>query len=1184
MFVHLRIHTEFSVVDGTNRIEDIVGAAKADEQPALAITDLSNLFGTVKFYKQARGKGVKPLIGADLWVEVPGKDASAPPVRLLLLVQDRRGYLNLSELITRTWTKNVLRDKAIVKLEWLQELGEGLIALAGAQTGAVGQALLQGDQARAMECALYLARVFPHRFYLEVQRAGRADDERHVLCAVQLAARLKLPVVATHPVQFLNSDDYEAHEARVCISEGEILGNARRVRKFTREQYFKSQAQMSELFADIPSALANSVEIAKRCNLELELGKPMLPDYPTPEVDGVRLPIEAYFRHASHEGLKGRLLHLYPDAQLREEKRTEYVARLDFEINVILNMGFPGYFLIVGDFINWAKNNGCPVGPGRGSGAGSLVAYSLRITDLDPLQYNLLFERFLNPERVSMPDFDIDFCQGNRDRVIDYVKDKYGKEAVSQIVTFGTMAARAVIRDVGRVLDFPYGFCDSISKLIPNKPGQAVSLQLPPADRDKNDKMVYALEAEPILAERESKEEDVRTLLELARKLEGLTRNVGMHAGGVLIAPGKLTDFCPLYQQPGSDSAVSQYDKNDVEAIGLVKFDFLGLATLTILEIAREFIMQRHAGQESFAFENLPLDDAKVYRLFAEGKTEAVFQFESTGMQRMLKDARPTRLEDLIALNALYRPGPMDLIPTFVARKQGREEVIYPHPLVADMLSETYGIMVYQEQVMQTAQILGGYSLGGADMLRRAMGKKDADEMAKHREIFRDGAAKNSIDPAKADDIFDLMEKFAGYGFNKSHAAAYSLLAYHTAWLKVHYTAEFFCANMTIEMDDTDKLKVLFEDALRMGLSFEPPNVNRGTHRFEPVSDRQIRYGLSAIKGTGQQAIEAIVAAREGRGAGPLAGDNRPFSSLFDFCARVDRSRLNKRTVEALIKAGAFDTLQRNRASLLASVDLAFDFGSAMLANANQGSLFDLGGADDHGASKQEPDLLHALPWGVRAQLTMEKAAIGFYLSGHLFDESVAEVRRFAKRQISDLIDTREPQLLAGIITDYRVINGQRGKLALFKLDDKSGTVDARADEALMAAHRQLLKDDELVIVMGKLQPDRFAGGVQLTVTQMWSLEQARCRFGKYLGVTVNGCLPDVARLLAAHPPQREITEQGELLRGLGLRLSVMRPGLAGPISFDLQLGDEVRFYPSEAALASWRAQADAGRAVVVYE
>ena len=1169
MFVHLRIHTEFSVVDGTNRIDEIVGAAKADQQPALAITDLSNLFGTVKFYKQTRGKGIKPLIGADVWVEVPGKDASAPPARLLLLVQDKRGYLNLSELITRAWTKNVVRDQAVIKLAWLQELGEGLIALAGAQGGAVGQALIQGDQARATECALYFAGLFPHRFYLELQRAQRVDDERHVLAAVQLAARLKLPVVATHPVQFLTYDDYEAHEARVCISEGEILGNARRVRKFTREQYFKSQAQMLALFEDVPSALANSVEIAKRCNLVLELGKPMLPDYPTPEVDGVRLPIDAYFRHASHEGLAGRLLHLYPDEKLREQKRPEYVARLDFEINVILNMGFPGYFLIVGDFINWAKNNGCPVGPGRGSGAGSLVAYSLRITDLDPLQYNLLFERFLNPERVSMPDFDIDFCQSNRDRVIDYVKDKYGKEAVSQIVTFGTMAARAAIRDVGRVLDYPYGFCDSISKLIPNKQGQAVSLQLPPADRDKNDKMVYALEAEPILAERESKEEDVRTLLELARKLEGLTRNVGMHAGGVLIAPGKLTDFCPLYQQPGSESAVSQFDKNDVEAIGLVKFDFLGLATLTILEIAREFIIKRHAGQESFAFENLPLDDARVYKLFADGKTEAVFQFESTGMQRMLKDARPTRLEDLIVLNALYRPGPMDLIPTFVARKQGREDVIYPHPLVADMLSETYGIMVYQEQVMQTAQILGGYTLGGADMLRRAMGKKDADEMAKHRQIFRDGAAKNDIVEAKADEVFDLMEKFAGYGFNKSHAAAYSLLAYHTAWLKVHYTAEFFCANMTVEMDDTDKLKILFGDAVKMGISFESPDVNRGHYRFEPITDKSIRYGLGAIKGTGQQAIAAMVAAREEGG---------PFTSLFDFCVRVDKSKLNKRTVEALIKAGAFDNLHLNRAALLASVDRAFEFSAATQANANQGGLLDM--SDSHAASTQEPPLVEAMPWGVKTRLTHEKTAIGFYLSGHMFDEVELEVRKFAKRKIEDLIDSREPQLLAAIVGDLRVINGQRGKLALFKLDDKTAVMEATADEGVLNAHRNQLKDDELVIVQASLQPDRFAGGFRLKVTQVWDLEEARCRFGKYLRVAVNGTAPDVARMVRDFPPKRRDSEQGELVSGLAVRLSLRREGATA----ELHLGEAARFYPSDAALASWMAQADKGLAQVVYD
>ena len=679
MFVHLRLHTEFSVVDGSCRIDSVAAAAAADGQPALAITDLNNLFGAIKFYKAARGAGVKPIIGADIGLDGIGADAQAGS-RLVLLVQNQQGYLNLCELLARAHTRGASRVGPSVSWDWVRELGAGLIVLSGAQTGAVGQALVQGDRHRAHALALQLAAAFPHRFYIELQRAGRMDDEAHVAAAVQLAADIGLPVVATHPVQFTAPDDYEAHEARVCIADGEILGNARRVRRFTREQYFKSATQMQLLFADLPSALTNSVEIARRCNLSLSLGKPQLPEFPTPLVDGRQMTPEEYFRHTSHQGLRRRLARLYPDPALREQARARYEERLGFEIETILTMGFPGYFLIVADFINWAKNNACPVGPGRGSGAGSLVAYSLGITDLDPLQYNLLFERFLNPERVSMPDFDIDFCQANRDRVIDYVKLKYGRDAVSQIATFGTLAARAAIRDVGRVLDMSYSFCDSISKLIPNKPGTHITI-------------AGAIKAEPLLAERLAAEEDVRTLLALAQKLEGLTRNVGMHAGGVLIAPGKLTDFCPLYQQPGSESAVSQYDKDDVEAVGLVKFDFLGLATLTILEIAKDMIVRRHRAQEHFAYENLPLDDARVYKLFSDGQTEAIFQFESRGMQAMLRDARPTRLEDLIALNALFRPGPMELIPTFVARKHGREEVQYPHPMVASMLSETYGIM-----------------------------------------------------------------------------------------------------------------------------------------------------------------------------------------------------------------------------------------------------------------------------------------------------------------------------------------------------------------------------------------------------------------------------------------------------------------------------------------------------------
>jgi DNA polymerase III subunit alpha len=1160
-FIHLRLHSEFSVVDGTVRIEDTAKTAASFAQGALAITDFNNLFGTVKFYKETRGKGVKPIIGVELLLDAGTTEAGKEPVtsRIVLLAQNKTGYLNLCELISRGWTQNAVRANAVCKLAWLQELSEGLILLSGANAGPLGAALLQGDTARANELALQLATMFPHRFYIELQRAGRADDEAHVAAAVRLASRMKLPVVATHPVQFLKAEDYEAHEARICISEGEILGNARRVRKFTREQYFKSSEEMAQLFADVPSALANTLEIAKRCNITLELGKSKLPNFPTPLVNGQQLSADDYFRHVSHEGLKERLALLYPDAAEREKQMPRYLERLEFEMATILKMGFPGYFLIVGDFIQWAKANGCPVGPGRGSGAGSLVAYAMKITDLDPLQYMLLFERFLNPERVSMPDFDIDFCQANRDRVIDYVKAKYGKDAVSQIVTFGTMAARAAVRDVGRVMDMSYTFCDGISKLIPNKPGQHITLD-------------GALKAEPVFQERYDREEEVRTLVDMAQKLEGMTRNVGMHAGGVLIAPGKLTDFCPLYQQPGSDSAVSQYDKDDVEAVGLVKFDFLGLATLTILELAKDFIVQRHAGQKDFSFEAIPLNDAHTYKLFADGKTEAVFQFESRGMQGMLRDAKPTRLEDLIALNALYRPGPMDLIPSFVARKHGREEIEYPHPLVAEMLSETYGIMVYQEQVMQTAQILGGYSLGGADLLRRAMGKKKAEEMAEHRVIFRAGAEKNAIPEAKADEIFDLMEKFAGYGFNKSHAAAYSLLAYHTGWLKRHFTAEFFCANMTIEMDNTDKLKMLFEDAINhFGLTFEPPDVNRGFHRFEPVSDKVIRYGLGAVKGSGQQAVEAIIAARQ----------DGLFTSLFDFCARVERSKINKRTVEALIKAGAFDSLHLNRAALLASVDLAMDFAETLEANANQGGLFDM--MDSHAASTQEPPLVEAMPWGVKERLSLEKTAIGFFLSGHLFDESERELRQFVKLKVDDLMESREPRTVCGIVSDMRVINGQRGKLAIFKIDDKSGVIEATADEALLTANKAFLKDDELLIFEGKVQPDRFSGGLRMQVNRMWDIPAARAKFGRYLKVAVNGKAPDLERMVREFPPKKEETEQGTLLRGLPVRYAVWREGEGLNATAEIELGERAKFFPSDAALASWIAQAHAGNAQIVY-
>ncbi|AGX88567.1 DNA polymerase III subunit alpha [Candidatus Symbiobacter mobilis] len=1185
MFIHLRLHTEFSVIDGTVRVDEAIAAAVADAQPALAITDLGNLFGAVKFYKAARKAGVKPILGAEIWVAGPGKEDLS---RLLLLAQNRQGYLHLAELLTQAWTASASRTQAAVDIHALRRWNAGLIALSGAQHGPLGVALLAGDEPRAEHIAAEYAALFAGRFYIEIQRADRPDDAAHVAAAVALAHRMRLPVVATHPIQFITAADFEAHEARVCIAEGETLADPRRQRRFTREQYCKTSAQMQALFADLPAALANTVEIARRCNLSLDLGSPRLPHFPIPPIDGKVLDAEAYFRHVAHEGLRTRMEHLYPNPQEREKHWPRYRDRLEFELDTIVKMGFPGYFLIVGDFIHWAKTHGCPVGPGRGSGAGSLVAYSLLITDLDPLQYQLLFERFLNPERVSMPDFDIDFCQANRDRVIEYVKQKYGKEAVSQIATFGTMAARAAVRDVGRVLGLSYTFCDGISKLIPNKPGVAVTLQKPPAKRDPDDKLVYAVEAEPLLAQREEKEEDVRTVLELARKLEGLTRNVGMHAGGVLIAPGKLTDFCPLYQQPGSDAAISQFDKGDVESVGLVKFDFLGLATLTILELAKDMIIARHPTQRDFRLEDLPLHDPAVYRLFQQGATEAVFQFESRGMQGMLRDARPTCLEDLIALNALYRPGPMDLIPSFVARKHGRETVEYPHPLLQGILAETYGIMVYQEQVMQTAQVLGGYSLGAADMLRRAMGKKDADEMARHRQIFRDGAAQNGIDQAKADEVFDLMEKFAGYGFNKSHAAAYSLLAYQTAWIKVHFSAEFFCANMTVEMDDTDTLHALYQDATRMGLRFVAPDINRGTQRFEPLDDHTICYSLCAVKGSGGQAIAAIVAAREGQGVGPVAGDAGPFRSLFDFCARVDRSRVNKRTVEALVKAGAFDTLHGNhageRSRILASVDLAFEYAAAVAAHAKQAGLFDGDGGNDHGSVQREPELEQAAPWGVRERLGQEKQAIGFCLTGHLFEEVADEVRRFLPRTLAQLVDSREPQWLAGIVSGLRIVHGQRGRLGLFRLDDGTAAIEARADDQVLGQHRDALQDDALVFVEGKVQPDRFGGGWQINVQRVWGIEEARQHFAKHLLVRVQ-LSPgwgnaELAALLREHGMAP--TTNGASPQGLPVRLCVQCPSAQGTAVAEVQLAQTVR--PSSAALAQWCALVGEGAVEVVYE
>src|SRR5690349_5440019 len=849
-FVHLRLHTEYSIVDGMARVEDAVAAAAADGMPALAITDAGNLFGAIKFYEAARARGVQPIIGVDLWLT--NERNRDTPYRMALLARSREGYLRLCDLLTRAHSENHWRGRAEVRREWLKGL-TGLIALSGFERGDVGQALASGNREQALELARGWEADFPQGYYLEIQRVDPARAAPMVNATVSLASDLRLPVVATHPVQFIRREEYQAHEARVCIAQGYVLGDNRRPREFRPTQFFKTQAEMAELFADLPEALENSVEIARRCAFEFALGKSRLPAFPTPKGES----IEEFLRVAASRGLQQRLLQLYPDEAARNAASARYAERLEFEVKTIIQMGFPGYFLIVADFINWAKTHGVPVGPGRGSGAGSLVAYSLGITDLDPLRYDLLFERFLNPERVSMPDFDIDFCQDGRDRVIDYVKDKYGAQCVSQIATFGTMAAKAVVRDVGRVLSMPYGEVDRIAKLIPFELGMTLE---------------KALAVEPQLKQLMKDQEEVAELMALAQSLEGLARNVGMHAGGVLIAPGKLTDFAPLYSAEGSTAMVSQFDKDDVEKAGLVKFDFLGLTTLTILDWAVRYV--HLLGDTSFKLDDIPLDDKPTYQLLSRGAATAVFQLESRGMRDLLKKMKPDRFEDIIALVALYRPGPMDLIPDFVERKHGGR-FQYPDPRLEPILGPTYGIMVYQEQVMQIAQVLGGYSLGGADLLRRAMGKKKPEEMAKQRAIFKEGAARNGLTEAKADEIFDLMEKFAGYGFNKSHAAAYAVLAYQTAYMKVHHLAAFMAANLSLVMGDTDKVQVFYDDAKDHGLEILAPDVNASDYRFVPLDARRIRYGLGAVKGTGEQAIESIVQARSAAG---------PFRDLADFC------------------------------------------------------------------------------------------------------------------------------------------------------------------------------------------------------------------------------------------------------------------------------------------------------------
>lgn len=1034
-FVHLGIYTEFSITESIVRIPDLVNAAVKDQMPALALTDLSNLHAAVKFYNSCLKKGIKPLLGSTIRLD----DAQH---RATLLAMSEVGWKSLTEIVSRGFIEGQQLSIPCVQKEWVLEQHQDIIVLLG-QHSDVGQMLCSSNPQKAAPLLEAWLEKFGNRVYLALTRTDRPGEEDFIQEAAKLAAKYNVGVVAHNDVHFVEKEDFEAHEARVCIADGYVLADNRRPRTYSPEQHFKTSDEMIELFSDIPSAIENTYHIAKRCNVKLQLGTYFLPDYPIP--DGFT--IDTYFEHLSKVGLEERLNYLYPVEKRGEdwsEIRKPYDERIDYEVGIILKMGFPGYFLIVMDFIQWAKNNGVPVGPGRGSGAGSLVAYSLKITDLDPLRYDLLFERFLNPERVSMPDFDVDFCIAGRDRVIDYVSRTYGREAVSQIATFGTMAAKGAIRDVARVLGKSYGLADRISKMVPTKPlgvDLATAIDMEPQLKD-----IVTNPSNP-------DNDDASEIWEMALKLEGVTRNTGKHAGGVVIAPGKITDFSAVLCDADGTNRVAQYDKDDVEAAGLVKFDFLGLRNLTVIEDAIQNINKNRDSNDQLNILHVPLDDAKAYSVFADANTTAVFQFESVGMKRMLKEARPSKFEEIIAFVSLYRPGPMDLIPDFIHRMHGGD-FEYLHPLLEGVLEPTYGIMVYQEQVMQAAQICAGYTLGGADLLRRAMGKKKPEEMVKQRQIFLEGAAEKGIDASTANHIFDYMEKFAGYGFNKSHAAAYALVAYHTAWLKAHYPAEFMAAVMTSEMQNTDSVVFLIDDCRNNNLEVLPPSVNMSTYHFHASNDKTIVYGLGAIKGVGEQAMQSVIDSRRQLG---------PYTDLFDFCHRIDLKKINKRTLEALIRAGALDCLGIERASLMAQLPEAVQAAEQARSNRESGIMDLFGEVEEVQRKPAKP----VKPWSDEVRLKGEKDTLGLYLTGHPIDVYRQELKAFVPVKLNEITATRRgvTTVYAGLVIDVANFPNR----VVIVLDDGTGRIEVSCNHERFQRFKDIVQVERVVVFEGEI-------------------------------------------------------------------------------------------------------------------
>ncbi len=1059
-FIHLNVHTAFSLGEGIVRVDELAKHASTAGMPAVGITDTLNVYAAVKFFQSCLSYGVKPLLGVDVEVSgVGGKNLG----HLILLCRNNTGYRAICELLTDAYTSGGSVTTILIGRDKIEDLAENLIAISPGIEGEIGRLLKLGKQTDAGQLIKHYLNVFRGAFYVEITRTGRVGEEEFEAHALNFAKDLQVPLVAGNAVRFLQEKDFVGHDIRVCIARGTTLDDPRRGRNYSESQYLKSVGDMSRLFRDIPSALKNTVEIAKRCNVFFDLKTTHMPAFPAFR----NFTVEELLVQNSNSGLRRRI-----DAgQVPETGSEAYDQRLNREITIIAQMGFSGYFLIVADFVKWALDNEIPVGPGRGSGAGSLVAYALGITQIDPIRYGLLFERFLNPERVSLPDFDIDFCMNGRDRVIDYVAKKYGTDRVAQIITYNTLAARAVVRDVGRVMGQPYGYCDSLAKMIPFEVGMTLDKAL---EQDEGFKSRYRLEV------------DVAQLVDNAKLLEGLPRNAGKHAGGLVIAPQSITRYMPLYWEPGMNQPVTQFDKDDLEAIGLVKFDFLGLRTLTVIDRAVKDVnrVRENLSLEAIRLEDLPLDDSKVYEAVSSGKTSALFQLESRGMQELIQRLKPDHFEELIALVALFRPGPLQsgMVDDFIDRKHGREKVRYPHPALEEILQPTYGVILYQEQVMEIARVLSGYTLGSADLLRRAMGKKKPEEMRDQRKAFIDGASERQVDIENAGYIFELIEKFAGYGFNKSHSAAYALLSYQTAWLKTYYPTEFMAAALSADMEHTEKLVVLVTESKRMGLGILSPDVNESDYAFKVEASGKIRYGLGAIKGAGEKAIESLVNERN------LNGSYRDLDSL---CRRVDGQKVNKKVFEALIMSGALDALESNRAAALASLPTVIDLAGQLAVNRSSGQN-DMFGLPD--VSPPSFGEIPVEPWSEKKALEHEHQSLGFYLTGHPVDHAQKELVQIISGRISSINPVPKRRIvLSGLARALRVFNNRKGEsAAFFTLDDGVSAADVSVASGLFQRVRSVIQATGLIIVAGDCSLDETSGQIRLDAEQIVSLAQVR--------------------------------------------------------------------------------------------